>query len=109
MPPEPCKASSISSTVSSFVVGTDANAPDAATLASVLAATTSLGNSGEDVAVGVAERVPEAVQLAADGCYDRLQRLAAVFRLLDQPCPGPRSEGEPSRYTLIAAPVLVRA
>jgi hypothetical protein len=31
--------------VSSFVVDTDANAPDAATLASVLAATTSPGNS----------------------------------------------------------------
>jgi len=45
MPPASCKASSISSTVSSFVVDTDANAPDAATLASVLAATTSLGNS----------------------------------------------------------------
>ena len=44
-PPAPCKASSISSTVSSFVADTDANAPDAATLVSVLAATTSLGNS----------------------------------------------------------------
>jgi len=45
MPSALRKASSISSTVSSFVVDTDANAPDAATLASVLAATTSPGNS----------------------------------------------------------------
>jgi hypothetical protein len=30
---------------------------------------------------------PEAVQLVADGRDDRLQRLTAVFRLLNQPSP----------------------
>ncbi len=45
MPSVSRKASSISSTVSSLVVDTGANAPDAATLASVLAATTSPANS----------------------------------------------------------------
>ena len=45
MPPESRRASSISSTVRSFVVDTNANAPDAATLVTVLAATTSLGKT----------------------------------------------------------------
>ena len=57
MPPAPLKASGISSTVSSFVLDSDGNAPDAATLVSVLAATTSL-ELAKNVAVGIAERVP---------------------------------------------------
>ena len=79
------------------MVDTNAKAPDAATSVTVLGRHHVVGKFGENVAVGIAERVPEAVQLATGGREDRLQRLAPVFRLLDQPRPGLRGEGEPGQ------------
>ncbi len=67
-----------------------------------------VGPLAQDIAVGVAECVPVAVQLAADGREDRFQRLAAVLRRVQQrlaQVSGVRVNR--ARYMLMAAPVLV--